>query len=157
MKLKFIFFVILLTTIALSTKAQKTDTITDSELNRYAVMIDSLDALKKQRTEISKKLAKGDSKITAIRYNQLIPIIDDKKKLTEAKATADEIAYVKKALEILTEESKKFQNAFNSLFAEYVGYDTYNKVKSAIETNPKVKYRYEVEYNRINGIFYSKE
>lgn len=136
--------------------AQKPDSVTNEELHKYAVMMDSLETLKKQRTELSTRLAKGNSNITATRYSQLLPIIDDQKKLSVSKATPNEIAYVKDALVKLSQEGQKFQTAFTSLLNEYVGYDTYNKVRSAINTNPKVKDRFEVEINRINGIFYSK-
>ncbi|CAN0498550.1 unnamed protein product, partial [Phaeothamnion confervicola] len=128
------------------------DSVTNAELNRYAVMMDSLDVLKKQRSEISSKVSKGNTKITAARYQQLLPIIDDPKKLEAAKATAEEIAYVKKAIASLTEEGKKFQTAFSSLMSEYVGYETYNKVRKAISTDPNVKTRYEAELKRLSGV-----
>lgn len=154
-RLKFTVFVILLAT-GYSVTGQKRDSVTNEELHKYAVMMDSLETLKKQRTEMSTRLAKGNSKITASRYSQLLPIIDDQKKLAETKATAVEIAYVKDALTKLNQEGQKFQTAFTSLLNEYVGYDTYNKVRRAISNNPKVKDRFDVEINRINGIFYSK-
>lgn len=135
-----------------SAKAQKADSVTDKEIHVYAVMMDSLETLKATRAEMSSRFAKGNAKITPARYIQLLPIISDKKKLAEAKATPDEIAYVTDALAKLTEAQQKFQNAFNSLVAEYVGYDTYNKVKNAIATNKRVKDRYFVEFNRIKGI-----
>lgn len=152
MRVKIILLGVLLTATVLTVKAQKRDSVTNEELNRYAVMMDSLETLKKQRNDISVKLAKGNAKITAARYQQLLPIIDDQAKLTAAKATSDEIAYVKKALTSLMEEGQKFQTAFTSLMNEYVGYDTYNKVKKAIETNPRVKERYTAEMKARNGV-----
>lgn len=156
MRIKFTFLTVLIFT-GISAKGQQADSITNEELNRYAVMMDSLEALKKQRNDLSIKFAKGNEKITAARYQQLLPIIDDQKKLADSKASLNEVTYVKKALTDLTEEGKKFQIAFTSLMSEYVGYDTYSKVRKAISINPKVKARYEVELYRINGISYSKE
>lgn len=153
MRMKIVLIGLLLTACVFTTKAQKPDSVTNEELNRYAVMMDSLETLKKNRNEISIKLAKGNAKITPARYNQLLPIIDDQKKLTAAKATADEVSYVKNALNSLTQEGQKFQTAFTALMNEYVGYDTYNKVKKAIETNKRVKDRYFIESNRIKGIY----
>lgn len=147
----------LLVLASVAVKAQKRDSVTNEELHKYAVMMDSLEALKKSRAEMSIRLAKGNAKITPSRYTQLLPIIDDSKKLAEAKATADEIAYVKDAMTKLTQTQQAFQTTFNELVAKYVGYDAYNKVKKAIATDHKVKYRYEVELNRISGVFYSKE
>lgn len=152
MRVKIILLVVLLTATVFTVKAQKRDSVTSEELNRYAVMMDSLETLKKQRNDISVKLAKGNTKITAARYQQLLPIIDDQKKLAAAKASADEVTYVKNAITTLTKEGQKFQTAFTSLMNEYVGYDTYNKVKKAVETNPKVKERYTAEIKALNGV-----
>lgn len=156
MKIKITFLAILLTA-GLCAKAQKRDSVTNAELNRYAVMMDSLETLKKNRAQISAKLAKGNTKITPARYTQLLPIVEDQKKLAAAKATPDEISYVKDALKTLTAEGQKFSSTFTSLMSEYVGYDTYNKVKQAVDSDPKVKSRLEVEIYRINGVQYSKE
>lgn len=150
-RLKFTFLILLVAT-SLSATAQKRDSVTNEELHKYAVMMDSLQTLKKQRAEMSTRLAKGNAKISPARYQLLLPIIDDQKKLTEAKATKEEIEYVKKALDSLLQEGRKFQTAFTSLMNEYVGYDTYNKVKQEIETNNRVKDRYTAETNKLNGI-----
>lgn len=156
MKMK-ICVLVLLIFAGVSVKAQQRDSVTNEEIHKYAVMMDSLETLKKSRAELSIELAKGNSKITTSRYTQLLPVIDDNNKLIEAKATADEIAYVKDAMTKLTQAQQTFQTTFNDLVAKHVGYDTFNKVKNAIATDNKVKYRYEVELKRINGIFYSKE
>lgn len=142
--------IVLLTTVA--AKAQKRDSVTNEELHKYAVVIDSLETLKKSRAEMSTRFAKGNNKITPSRYTQLLPIVDDSKKLSEAKATADEIAYVKYAMAKLTQAQQTFQTTFNELVAKYVGYDTYNKVKKAIAADKRVKDRYYVEINRLNGV-----
>lgn len=151
MKMKIsVLVIVLLTTVA--AKAQKRDSVTNEELHKYAVVIDSLETLKKSRAEMSTRFAKGNNKITPSRYTQLLPIIDDNKKLSEAKATADEIAYVKDAMAKLTQAQQTFQTTFNELVAKYVGYDTYNKVKKAIAADKHVKDRYYVEINRLNGV-----
>ncbi|HMV10394.1 MAG TPA: hypothetical protein PK325_06070 [Cyclobacteriaceae bacterium] len=151
MKMKIsVLVIVLLTTVA--AKAQKRDSVTNEELHKYAVVIDSLETLKKSRAEMSTRFAKGNNRITPSRYTQLLPIIDDSKKLAEAKATADEIAYVKDAIAKLTQAQQTFQTTFNELVAKYVGYDTYNKVKKAIAADKRVKDRYYVEINRLNGV-----
>lgn len=151
MKMKIsVLVIVLLTTVA--AKAQKRDSVTNEELHKYAVVIDSLETLKKSRAEMSTRFAKGNNKITPSRYTQLLPIVDDSKKLSEAKATADEIAYVKDAMAKLTQAQQTFQTTFNELVAKYVGYDTYNKVKKAIAADKRVKDRYYVEINRLNGV-----
>lgn len=141
----------LLVAIMIPAKAQKRDSVTNEELHKYAVVLDSLETLKKQRADLSNSLAKGNTKITPARYTQLLPIIDDAKKLAEVNATADEIAYVKNAMSKLTQAAQTFQNTFNSLVAEYVGYDTYNKVKKAIANDKRVRDRFTAESSRLHA------
>jgi uncharacterized protein (DUF1697 family) len=133
-----------LTFITLLASAQKRDSINNEDLTRYAVMMDSVQSVQKKISNRTIELARGNSKITPARYTALLPLADDQKKLTEAKATPDEIAYVKKALAIRTEDGLKLSNTFQALMNEYVGYDTFNRVKAAIASDPKVKRRYDL-------------
>lgn len=150
MKLKIIFFGVLLTAVAFTTKAQKVDSVTREEMTKYVVMMDSVESWKKIMAETSIKLARGNEKITAARYTKLLPLLDDQKKLNEANATADEIGYLKKAMEIRNENARDFQDAFTSLMAN-VGEATYKKVSKAVASDPKVKERYIHEINKLNG------
>lgn len=123
--------------------AQKRDSISNADLERYAIMMDSVQNVQKKISDKSVELAKGNSKITPARYTALLPIADDQKKLSEARATPDEIAYVKKALAVRTEDGLKLSETFQSLMNEYVGFDTFNRVKKAVESDAKVKWRYD--------------
>ncbi len=143
--------VALITLSSLSATAQKADSVTREELTRYVMMMDSVETLKIRLTETTSKLASGNAKISPARYNQLLSIINNTEKLAEAKATTDEIEYVKKTVAIRTEETLKLQNAFTALMNEYVGYDTFNKVRKAIADNPTVKARYEAELAKRKG------
>jgi hypothetical protein len=143
MRRKFI-LVLSLTCITLLAGAQKRDSINNEDLERYAIMMDSVQSVQKKISNRTIELARGNSKITPARYTALLPLADDPKKLTEAKATSDEIAYVKKALAIRTEDGLKLSNTFEALMNEYVGYDTFNRVKAAIASDPKVKRRYDL-------------
>ncbi len=141
MRRTFLFFS--LTFITLLAGAQKRDSINNADLERYTIMMDSVQNVQKKISDKSIELAKGNSKITPARYTLLLPIADDQKKLAEAKATPDEIAYVKKALAIRTEDGLKLSETFQSLMNEYVGFDTFNRVKAAVASDPKVKWRYD--------------
>lgn len=147
MMIKLTLFLILFT-IPLSLHAQQPDSVTNEELTKYVVMMDSVETLKKQLTELSSKIVNGNSKISAQRYGQLVSAIDNAEKLKEIKATPDEIAYVKKGVAQRNEQTLKFQNGFSSLMNEYVGFHTFNKVRKAIANDPKVKARYDAEMNK---------
>lgn len=140
------------TLFSLSAKAQNADSVTTEELTKYVIMMDSLEGYKRNLTEATAKLTGTNNKISAARYNQLAGIINNPEKLAEAKATQDEITYVKKTVAQRTEETLKLQNAFNTLMNEYVGYDTFNKVRKAISTDPKVKTRYDAEMKKRSSV-----
>src|SRR5690348_1565956 len=95
--------------------------VTDTDLKKYILVMDSIETLKIQMTNKINKLATSNSKISSARFNALIPIISDQAKLTEVRATPEEIAYVKKAASIRDEETMKFQQTFQSLIINYMG------------------------------------
>lgn len=143
MRRKFI-LILSLTCITLLAGAQKRDSINNEDLERYAIMMDSVQSVQKKISNRTIELARGNSKITPARYTALLPLADDQKKLTEAKATPDEIAYVKKALAIRTEDGLRLSNTFQELMNGYVGFDTFNRVKAAVASDPNVKRRYDL-------------
>lgn len=150
MRLKITFLAVLLTASVFTTKAQKPDSVTRGEMTKYVVMMDSVETLKRIMAETNVKLAKGNDKITPARYNILLPLLDDQKKLSEAKATPDEISYLKKAMEIRNKKAQNFSATFTSLIAN-TGEATYKKVSKAVATDPKTKQRYIYEINKLNG------
>lgn len=117
--------------------------VTDDELKRYAVALDSIETLKNALTTSLNNIAKGNAKISAKRYAALMPIVQDPTKLSEAKATADEIAYIKRATEIQQEETLKFQKAYSALISGYVGDSTFGKVRKALTVDTLLKKSYD--------------
>jgi len=123
--------------------AQDTQTVSDEELKKYAVAMDSIDVMKSELIKTMNDLIKNNPKITAARYNELSKIINDEQKLTEAKATPDEITAVKEVLAKKNEGTLKINETVQSLAKDFVGAATYNKVKKALGADPEVKSRYE--------------
>jgi hypothetical protein len=117
--------------------------ITNEELKKYIITMDSIETLKNQLTVSMNNLSKGNSKISAERFNTLMPIITNEAKLTEAKATADEIVYVKKAVAIREEETRKFQNAYQSLISGYMGSESFTKVRNGLKSDATLKKKYD--------------
>jgi hypothetical protein len=135
---KFIASVFVFMTLGASAQAQ----ITDDQLKKYAIAMDSIETLKSQLTSTLTKVAKGNSKISAERYTTLVPIANDAAKLAEAKATPEEIAYMKQAVITRNEETIKFQKAFQSLVSEYVGDTAFGKIRSALKTDTVLQKKY---------------
>jgi len=126
---KFLTSVFVFMLLGASTQAQ----VTDEELKKYAIAMDSIETLKFQLTGTLNKIAKGNDKISAKRYTTLIPIVNDAAKLAEANATPEEIAYLKQAVTTRNEETIKFQKAFQSLVSEYIGDKA---VRASLKTLP---------------------
>ena len=117
--------------------------ITNEELKKYIITMDSIETLKNQLTVSMNNLSKGNSKISSERFTTLMPIITNEAKLTEAKATPEEIAYVKKAVAIRDEETRKFQNAYQSLISNYMGSETFTKVRNGLKSDATLKRKYD--------------
>jgi predicted nucleic acid-binding Zn-ribbon protein len=124
--------------------------ITDEELKKYAVAMDSIDDMKTELLKSISEFVKSNDKITGARYNELSKIINDEQKLTEAKATAEEIAAVKEVLAKKDEGTAKIQETFKALATDFVGASVYNKVRKSLGSDPAVKTRYEAILAEVN-------
>ena len=119
------------------------DAITDDDLNRYAVAMDSIENMKTALIETITEMVKGNEEVSASRYNDLSKIIDDETKLAEAEATEIEIEFVKAVAAKKEEETAKINAAFQSLAIDYIGAKTYNAVKKALKEDEAIKAKYE--------------
>lgn len=124
-------------------------TVTDDELKKYAIAMDSVDNMKAELQKTMAELVKSSTKINGARYNVLSKIINDEAKLAEAKATPEEIEGVKEVLAKKDEGTAKIQQAVQSLAKDFVGAAVYNKVKKAL-ADPAVKARYDAILAEIN-------
>lgn len=141
MNAKGFFLVLALSLFGTFAKAQ--ETISDEDLKKYVVAMDSIESMKEGLVETISEMVKGNEEVSAARYNDLYKIIDDSTKLAEAKATEVEIAFVKKVLATKDEETAKINEAFQSLAKDYIGAKTYNSIKKALRTDAELKQRYE--------------
>ena len=134
---------------AASTSAQTE--ITEEELEKYAVTMDSVNDMKASLLEDITEMIKGNEKMTNARYNELSKILDDEEALTKAKATPEEIAFMKDVATKKEEGTAKIQETFQSMAKDYVGASSYNKIKDALESDPDVKKRYESQLEKLSG------
>lgn len=125
--------------------------ISDEELEKYAVTMDSVEDMKTSLLEDIAEMVKANEKMTNARYNDLSKIIDDEAALKEAKATPEEVAFIKEVATKKEEGTKKIQETFQSMAKEYVGASSYNKIKDALKTNPELKKRYETQLDKLGG------
>jgi hypothetical protein len=125
--------------------------ITDEELEKYAVTMDSVEDMKASLLEDITEMVKSNEKMTNARYNDLSKIIDDEAALKEAKATPEEIAFLKEVAAKKEEGTKKIQETFQTMAKDYVGASSYNKIKDALKTNPELKKRYQSQLDKVGG------
>jgi len=124
--------------------------ITDEELEKYAVTMDSVEDMKTSLLEDITKMVESNG-ITNARYNDLSKIVDDEAALKEAKATPEEIAFLKEVAAKKEEGTKKIQETFQTMAKEFVGASSYNKIKDQLKTNPELKKRYETQLDKLGG------
>jgi len=129
--------------------------ITDDELKKYAIAMDSISDMKTTLLSSISDMVKTNEEMRTDRYNELSKIIDDDAKLAEAKATPEEIAFIKEVVAKKEEGTAAITQTFQRLAKEYIGAASYNKVKKALSSDAEVKSRYqtfldELEKNDVN-------
>lgn len=130
-------------------RAQDAAQVSDDELQRYAVMMDSIDEMRVGLLAKISEMVKNTDKITVARYNDLSKISNDAAKLEEAKATPDEIAFLKEIQALKDSGTTEINTTFKTMAKEYVGASTYNKVKKAITDDGEAKSKYETMLNKL--------
>lgn len=156
MKIKVLF--LFLTVWMMSTVAKAQDEgITDEDLNKYAVAMDSIENMKATFIETISEMVKSNENVSAARYNDLSKIIDDEAKLQEAEATPEEIEFVKSVAAKKEEETAKINETFQSLAKDYIGAKTYNAVKKALKEDAEIKAKYDSLMEELNKEDTAKE
>ena len=143
MKLTKLLIPVVLMLLASPLAAQDAAAVTDEELQKYAVAMDSIEELKANLIETISEMVKNNEKVTAARYNDLSRFIDDETKLKELNATEEEVAAIKEIIAKKDEESAKINSTFQSLAKDYVGAAVYNKVRKALAADAELKSKYD--------------
>ena len=117
--------------------------ITDEELKKYAVVMDSINDMKATLLKEIGDMVKEDGKMTNARYNELSKIANDEAKLAQAKATDAEKTLLKKVAEKKAAGTEEINTTFQSLAKDYVGAESFNKIKKALTTDEELKSKYE--------------
>lgn len=142
MRAKF-FLISVLCLITCSFSYAQEATVTDEELTKYATAMDSINEMSAEVKVMITDMVKNGKVMTATRYNEISKIITDETKLTEAKATPEEIAFAKEVAAKKDEATARINLAFQSLAKDYVGAATFNKVKKALAADAQLKGRYD--------------
>ncbi len=126
--------------------------ISDEELKRYAVAMDSVEDMKTTlMAKITDRVENNDLIVNS-RYNELNKIIDDEAALKAVNATPEEIAFVKEIGVMKEDGAKDIKDTFMTMAKEYVTPATYNRVSKALKADPEVKKRYQVIFDEVSKV-----
>ena len=149
MKVKFFITALALFFVISAQSQDDSSIVSDEELQRYAVMMDSIEAMRQTLLAEISEMVKSNEKITVARYNELSKIMKDESKLEAAQATPDEITALKEVQARKDSGTVEINDVFKSVAKEYVGAATYNKVKKALNEDAEVKSKYQVMLNKL--------
>lgn len=135
--------VILLASISASKAQTSSPDFTDEDLKKYAITMDSVEAMKQNVQDVVAKMVQTTSAMSVPRYNELFKIAKDEAKLAEAKATPEEIAFLKEVEQKRQDEIAKLNATYQSLAKDYVGVKAFNAIRKSIENDQAVKAKYE--------------
>jgi len=117
--------------------------ISEEELGKYATAMDSVNEMSAAVLVTISDMVKNSTVMKPSRYNDLSKIAKDEVKLAEAKATPEEIEFLKQVAAKKDEGSANINAAVQSLAKDYVGVSVFNKVKKALGTDTDLKTRYD--------------
>ena len=128
--------------VAVGSKAQTTQ-ITDEDLKKYAVTMDSVEAMQESLRQIVAETVQKNTVMPVARYNELFKIIDDEAKLKEAKATKEETDFVHQINDLRKMNIERINSTYQLLAKDYVGLKTFNAIRKSLQSDQALKARYD--------------
>jgi hypothetical protein len=141
--LKFVLPVMFVSVISVSQAQTAAPAFTDEDLKKYAITMDSVKGMQATLTEIITEMVQKNTVMEVPRYNELFKIADDQAKLAEAKATPEEIQFVKDVAAKRAEEIARINATYQALAKDYVGLKAFNAIKKSIASDETVKAKFE--------------
>lgn len=129
--------------VALGSKAQTSTEITDDDLKKYAITMDSVEAMQESLREIVAETVQKNTVMPVARYNELFKIIDDEAKLNATNATPEEIKFIHQINDLRKVNIERINASYQSLAKDYVGVKTFNAIRKSLQTDQALKARYD--------------
>lgn len=125
-------------------KAQSTQpAISDDDLKKYALTLDSVKVMQETLVKIITENVQKNTVMPVSRYNELYKIATDSAKLTAANATAEEKAFLKEITDLRQYNFDRINKAYQALAKDYVGLKAFNAIKKGLDADPKLKSRFD--------------
>lgn len=129
--------------LAVGSKAQTTTEITDEDLKKYAITMDSVEAMQVTLRELVAEKVRSNTVMPVARYNELFKIIDDEAKLKATNATPEEIAFIKEVNEFRKLNIERINTNYQALAKDYVGLKKFNAIRKSLQSDQELKARYD--------------
>ena len=118
--------------------------ITDEDLKKYAVTMDSLETMKSNVKNVMAEMVKANEDITNSRFNELRNAIDDTDKLAELEATEEEITFTQSVIDKKDELAGLIKPTLSDMVKNYIGsVKMYNAIKKGLKADEELKARYD--------------
>lgn len=117
--------------------------ITDEDLRKYAIVMDSVEAMKKDLLSRLSSKIKSNPDMKVARYNELNKAMKDEAELEKVKATDKEITFMKELDSMKVEGATKISERVEVLATDFVGTEKYNKIRSTLEGDTNLRTRYD--------------
>lgn len=128
---------------AVETRAQSSTEISDEDLKKYAVTMDSVAAMQQSLRDIVAETVRANTVMEISRYNELFKIADDSAKMKAANATAEEIAFLKQIDDLRKVNIERINASYQALAKDYVGLKTFNAIRKSLQSDQTLKARYD--------------
>lgn len=133
----------LLLLVAVGSKAQTSKEITDEDLKKYAITMDSVEAMQESLRNIIAETVQKTTVMPVARYNELFKIVNDEAKLKETKATPEQIAFLKQIEDLRKLNVERINATYQSLAKDYVGLKAFNAIRKSLDSDQALKARFD--------------
>jgi hypothetical protein len=128
---------------AMGSKAQTSTQITDEDLKKYAITMDSVEAMQESLRQIVAETVQKNTVMPVGRYNELFKITSDEAKLKATKATPEEIAFLKQIDDLRKVNIERINATYQALAKDYVGLKAFNAIRKSLQSDQALKARYD--------------
>lgn len=142
-RLKIFLPVMFVFAVSMSQAQTASQSFNDEDLKKYAVTMDSVKGMQATLQDIIAEMVQKNTVMSVARYNELFKIANDQAKLTEAKATPEELKFVNDVAAKRKEETARINTTYQALAKEYVGLKAFNAIKKSLASDESVKAKYD--------------
>lgn len=133
----------LLLLVSIGSKAQTGTQISDEDLTKYAVTMDSIQGMQESLRQLVAEVVQTNTAMSVARYNELFKIAEDEAKMKEANATPEEVTFLKQIDDLRKVNIERINATYQALAKDYVGLKTFNAIRKSLQSDQQLKTRYD--------------